>query len=319
MIPQLFRYTTHRIGHTGDIRLVMTLLVKNEIDILEDNIRTHAQLGIDSFLVMDNGSSDGTREMLASLTNEFDLHIIDEPDQIYRQREWMTQLAFQARDALGADWVVSNDADEFWIPKSGNLKKGLDRKGSIITVKRHNMLLEEQNVADGLPYWSSTLRVKNPIYYSKQVQLEEDNISIPLTKISPKVMVNPHGLYRIKGGNHRARHVMRLINQRESDDVVVHHYPIRSYEQFERNVRNRQPLLKKGARMGDHYRRWVRQLEQGKLEEEFSRFVMTEKDAEVLMRFGVVEKATEVRDAIRSAVGITGDDSSDKTNAGSEN
>ncbi|WP_455217823.1 glycosyltransferase family 2 protein [Kaarinaea lacus] len=302
MIPQLFRYTSHRISHTNDIRLVMTILVKNEIDILEDNIRTHAQLGIDSFLVMDNGSTDGTREMLASLANEFDLHIIDNPEQEYQQREWMTRLAFRARDTLGADWVVSNDADEFWIPKSGSLKKGLDRKGSVITVRRHNMVLDERSVAEGLPYWSSTLRVINPIYYSKQVQLEVDNISIPLAKISPKVIVNPHGLFRIKGGNHRAKHVMRLVNQRNSEEITVHHFPIRSYEQFERNVRNRQPLLAKGARMGDHYRRWVRQYEQGKLEEEFSRFVMTDQDVEVLTRFGVIEKYTGVRDAIESVV-----------------
>lgn len=302
MIPQLFRYSANRFGKSGDIRLVMTVLVKNEIDILEDNIRTHAQLGIDSFLVMDNGSTDGTREMLASLTDEFDLHIIDQPEQNYQQREWMTQLAFTARDTLGADWVVSNDADEFWIPKNGNLKAGLDRSGSIVTVKRHNMLLDEKSVASGLPYSASTLCVKNPIYYSKQVQIEEDNISIPLAKISPKVLVNPHGLFRIKGGNHRARHVMRLVNQCNSDEVVVYHYPIRSYEQFERNILNRQPLLHKGARMGDHYRRWVRMLDQGKLEEEFSRFVMTDKDAEVLTRFGVIERSTVARDAIQSAV-----------------
>ena len=93
-----------------------------------------------------------------------------------------------------------------------------------------------------------------------------------------------------------------LINQRDSDEVVVHHYPIRSYEQFERNVRNRQPLLHKGARMGDHYRRWVRLFEQGKLEEEFSRFVMAEKDVEVLTRFGVIERDTLPRDTIQAAL-----------------
>ena len=86
-----------------------------------------------------------------------------------------------------------------------------------------------------------------------------------------------------------------------SDEVVVHHYPIRSYEQFERNVLNRQSLLHKGARMGNHYRRWVRMLDEGQLEKEFGRFVMSEKDINVLTRFGVIEKNTLSRDAIKTA------------------
>jgi hypothetical protein len=45
----------------------MTLLVKNEIDIIEDNIRFHAKQGVDCFAVMDNGSNDGTRELLENL------------------------------------------------------------------------------------------------------------------------------------------------------------------------------------------------------------------------------------------------------------
>jgi hypothetical protein len=94
---------------------------------------------------------------------------------------------------------------------------------------------------------------------------------------------------------------MRLINQRYSDDVVVYHYPVRSYEQFERNVKNRQPLLHKGAKMGNHYQRWVRMLDQGKLEEEFSRFVMTDKDADVLVRFGITDRNSDARDVIQAA------------------
>ncbi len=60
----------------------MTILVKNEIDIIEANIRTHANLGIDGFVVMDNKSTDGTRDILSKLQKEFDIKIIDE-NRIY--------------------------------------------------------------------------------------------------------------------------------------------------------------------------------------------------------------------------------------------
>jgi hypothetical protein len=42
------------------MRLVMTLKVRDEADILDDNLRYHRALGVDFFVVTDNGSVDGT-------------------------------------------------------------------------------------------------------------------------------------------------------------------------------------------------------------------------------------------------------------------
>ena len=46
------------------MRLAMTLLVRDGADILEDNLRYHRALGVDLFVVGDNGSTDGSLEML---------------------------------------------------------------------------------------------------------------------------------------------------------------------------------------------------------------------------------------------------------------
>jgi len=306
MLFKLAHYFSHRMLKRGDIRLAMTVLVKDEADIIEDNIRVHAKHGIDCFAVMDNGSIDGTREILDKLSSEFDLHIIDKPDQNYQQSRWMTELAFYARDKLQADWVISNDADEFWIPTKNNLKYKLDRKGSIITYHRYNMLLKEESLKHGYRYFDSTLRVKNPIFYDKNAQLNQSDISILLAKISPKVMVNPYGLLKIKGGNHRAKHVMGLINKKKTEDIKVYHYPVRSYEHFMRNIKNRQKLLKKGdTKMGDHYRRWVKIYEAGGLEEEFKKFLLTPNDIQVLIKYGVVEEDNLAKRRIMEVLGTS--------------
>jgi len=46
------------------MHLAMSILVRDEANIIEANIRHHAASGVSSFIVTDNGSVDGTRELL---------------------------------------------------------------------------------------------------------------------------------------------------------------------------------------------------------------------------------------------------------------
>ena len=116
------------------MRLSMNLLIKNEADIIEDNIRFHAKQGVDCFVVMDNGSDDGTRDIIRALQQEFDIHLIDRPELDYQQSNWKTEMARISRSRLGADWSIANDADEFWLAENGNLKHDISRWGSIISL-----------------------------------------------------------------------------------------------------------------------------------------------------------------------------------------
>jgi len=287
----------------------MTILVKNEADIIETNIRTHANLGVDAFAVMDNNSDDGTREILTSLQKEFELIIIDEKGN-YQQAKWMKRLANIAKKELNADWIINNDADEFWIPQNGkSLKENLAFKGSVLTVNRYNMILDE--ACHGGDFFASTHYVKNPVSYSKQTLLDNENISLVLTKIGPKTIVNPNGLVEIRGGNHKAWHIANTYEYlfkkydriSKFDDIIVFHYQFRSYTQFEKNIKNRKILLasKKHIRMGAHYRRWVKLYNEGKLEKEFyERLCFNKNEVDVLKKYAIVKQDTAIKKNISS-------------------
>lgn len=304
-------YLTHRFD-PRNYRVIMTILVKNEEDIIEENIRVHAALGVDGFAVMDHMSSDGTREKLEALKSEFDLQVIDQKDPIYKQSEWMTQLAETARDEMGADWVISNDADEFWLPSGEkNLKEHLAFKGSIVTCHRYNMLLDYRALEPDYKFYDGLLRVENPIFFPND-QLKKDNATIVLSKIAPKVIVNPHGLLKVKGGNHRAKHAANVTDYMKHYDklkrhpeIKVYHYAIRSYAHFEANIAHRKWMLQNepGCRMGNHYRRWIQLLDEGTLRGEYEKFLFSEEEAAVMKKFGVIVEDPFPGEKIRTLLG----------------
>lgn len=283
------RFLSTRQLRGEPIRLSMNLLVKNEVDIIADNIKAHSKLGVDCFVVMDNGSDDGTREVLDELKDQYELLIIDRPVTDYQQSNWKTEMAFVSRDKLKADWSIANDADEFWIPKQGDLKSELSRWGSVIKYPRYNMQLDSRFYNEEFKYYQSSYRVQFPIDSKGTDLINNEALSIMLNRINGKVMVNNHGAVRIKGGNHRAWHLWSGLNNSVGVNVEVLHYPIRSKSHFIDHIENRSKLLKSGVtKMGDHYRRWVRLYEEGRIEEEIGRLVLSDDDIRTLKKFGVL-------------------------------
>jgi len=258
---------------------------------------------------MDNDSDDGTREILEKLRKDFEIIIIDEKG-IFQQAKWMKQLAHISKKELQADWVINSDTDEFWIPKnSSNLKEVLAFKGSVLTVQRYNMILDEECIESG-SFFNAKYYVANPIFYTKERQLAEEKISIPLVKIGPKTIVNPHGLIYIRGGNHKASHIANMRDYLKSgydkikrfDAIEVFHYPFRSYEQFEKRVEIahlKMTQSRKLAKFGPHMRRWSKLYEAGKLQEEFdSNIVFNKNEIDVLSKYGIVRYDEKIKQRI---------------------
>lgn len=100
-------------------------MVKNEIDIFPWTLQRIASQ-VDVVYVLDNGSTDGTRDYLSTTPSMMSTRgdrdgcrivTIDDPEPGYWQSRKMTALAHQAAAETDATWIVPFDADEsIWLP-----------------------------------------------------------------------------------------------------------------------------------------------------------------------------------------------------------
>src|SRR5919108_341850 len=100
----------------------MTLLARNEVDVVEAHLAYHLNAGVDFVVATDNCSDDGTLEVLERYQRRGLLHLIREPGEDNRQSQWVTRMARLAASDFGADWVINSDADEFWWPRGASLR-----------------------------------------------------------------------------------------------------------------------------------------------------------------------------------------------------
>ena len=104
------------------MKLALTLLVRDETDILDAHLAFHLNAGVDVVIATDHRSTDGTTELLQAYAREGYVHLIRREDERIRQSEWVTHMAQLAATELKADWVINSDADEFWWPRELSLK-----------------------------------------------------------------------------------------------------------------------------------------------------------------------------------------------------
>lgn len=91
-------------------------MVRDEADIIAAMVEHHLAQGIDLIMVTDNGSVDGTREILAEYADHGVVELHDYLVHDKNQSRIVSGMAERAFTEHGADWVVNADADEFFVP-----------------------------------------------------------------------------------------------------------------------------------------------------------------------------------------------------------
>ena len=122
------------------MRLVQTLLVRDEADIVDTQIAYHLNAGVDFVIATDHESRDGTTDILESYARDGHLRRIPVTGEML-DGPWRTHMARLAATEHGADWVINTDADEFWMSGRGTLKDVLaavpEPYGVVFALSRH--------------------------------------------------------------------------------------------------------------------------------------------------------------------------------------
>ena len=262
-------YRTWRISK---LKLIMTLVIRNEEEIIEQNIRFHKAMGVDGFIVISHNSTDRTNEILEKLKKEgLILEIIYKTTPAHQRNVWVDEMIKIASKRYKADWIINADADEFYYSKQWNLKKSIYemRKFNINVFIVDSYFLFPDNRDDFLncPYF-----VERFIPYQELELMDEDEKDICSKYTAPcpcrKVIHKTKGFKKIWPGNHGIKMFKRRMIK--PADILLYHYGMKNYAGYEAKIKRWQEAIKHTPQnMSGHIRAMIKLYNEGRLREDY--------------------------------------------------
>ncbi len=271
------------------MKLVMTLLVRDEADIVDEQIAFHLDAGVDFVIATDNRSQDGTTEILERYASEGHLHLIREPGEDLRQSEWVTRMARLAATDYGADWVLNTDADEFWWPQGaglGDVLAAVPERYGVVRAAWRNFVPRPD---DGRPFSERmTARLCTPAFHHHPLSTHSKSAHRGVPDV------------RIGRGNHEA-FGEGLLPLRGWYPLEILHFPVRSLEHCVRKYVTQFVALERNAEKGipNHMAEAYEAYRAGRLEAFYEPLVVDDDALERSLVDGTLAVDTRLRDALR--------------------
>lgn len=270
------------------MKLVMTLLVRDEADIIDQQISFHLAAGVDFVVATDHDSTDGTTEVLEKYERQEVLRLLRVTEREKKQAEWVTRMARMAAVDFGADWVINSDADEFWWPRGGTLKEVLAA------------IPQELGVVH--TFVQSFLPRPGDARFAERLTVR---------LASPSPIHDPRGTFRtstrllhrgvpdvVVGFGNATVRSEQLRPLRVWSPVEVLHFPIRNFGQFERKFRTKHTPA--GPRMRVDTLRFAHAAGEGRLEDRYREICPDDRSVEHGLAAGLLAVDNRLRDALRS-------------------
>jgi hypothetical protein len=274
------------------MKLIVTVLARDEADVIDAQVAFHLNAGADFVVATDNNSRDDTTEILERYAREGALHLIHEPAEGLRQGEWVTRMARLAATEFGADWVINTDADEFWWPRGGSLKDVLDE------------VPDEYGVVQA--FWRSFVpRPEDGSFFAERMTArlsQHAPINDPTSFYRPviKVAHRADPDVRVARGNH-ALADSSFAELTTWHPIEVLHFPLRSRAQWMRKVELQgEAFTKHIERSGTGYHlKGYDALQDGRIDEQYTSLVVDDDALARGVADGTLVADTRLRDALR--------------------
>jgi glycosyltransferase involved in cell wall biosynthesis len=272
------------------VKLVQTLVVRDEADIVGAQIDYHLNAGVDFVLATDHDSTDGTAEILESYEQRGVLRLFREQGEM-RESVWRSRMARLAATEHEADWVINTDADEFWMPRRASLKEAFqavpETFGVVWAITRHFL----PRVGD-MGSFADRMTVR---------------LSLPAPLNDPTSPYRPHAKAAHRAdseivvlfGSHDV--VTKLVPLRGWYPADVLHFPFRTREQYERKGVRRAH----GDKPLGQYVKAYEASATGRIEDFFGSLAVDDDTLVNGQRAGTLVVDTRLRDALQRGEGPT--------------
>lgn len=209
---------------SGDRKIFLISMVKNEEDIIESFVRYHAKF-FDGLIIIDNKSSDDTFNILKQLKKEgVPLYLHSDGEPSYLQTKKMNNLLYATINQFHPDIIVPLDADEFLVPADPAVDLRQIMNNLDLTKVGHvkwvtHVLTKEDN--------SEELFVPARMKYILHDEKKEFKVILPAHLTEEKSLALIMGNHRAITRNPQEKFEGIIIGQ-----LKLAHYPYRSTEQI---------------------------------------------------------------------------------------
>ncbi|WP_020399509.1 glycosyltransferase family 2 protein [Kordiimonas gwangyangensis] len=205
--------------------IVSITMVKNERDVIEPFVRHNLRF-VDYMIVVDNNSTDDTRDILVNLARETGrVGVFDRKQSSFTQGEFLTRVMQAVQSVCFADFFVFLDGDEFIGAASPEAFKAeidkIPQFGFGLVPWRTYVLPEGQDMA---------AMTANPPMSMKWCRVREGEQHYKvILRTGGKILLD----HQISNGNHTVLHAKGgKIPSVKLTEAPLLHFPVRSVEQL---------------------------------------------------------------------------------------
>ena len=225
-------------------KLGLLAIMKDEAMNLREWVEHHRWQGVDRIFLIDNGSTDGGRDLIENEIREGYVELFVRPDS-HQQWAHYQAVMVQARICERVEWLAMADLDEFWFSPGSDLPTALDSLKDIDLVYANWKMFGASGYQNHPPSLRRCLTLRDPM-------LGEHADTKWICRTDAITHRRNISIHKVSGVDST-----RVV----SDNVRFHlnHYPIQSMEYFTKVKMTRGDVSSRkfdAVRTLDYFRRY---------------------------------------------------------------